>query len=312
MQPSSDVFSAGILLWELVALQRFWNHLPEYEVRRRLVGFDIPDISRLKPQVGGELGRICRQALAPDPARRYASAVEFATELERFLLERSAVAAPASIARVMANACGALQQEARRVLEDALESPTTSGRRRESLTEAGLWQVLTRERPLPSSTAAVWVAGTLAALLIAIGAQRLRSAAPDASDSEPVSLESVVLEPVSREVLSLDAASLDAPPAASPVAVSAPAMSGRSPEPRSSTTRIQTLSLEPTPARRAPARAKLALERSEPVPERRRLVAADARARRARRPGESTPARASTDGAATPREASPLTIRRER
>jgi len=307
MQPASDVFSAGILLWELVALQRFWNQLPEYEVRRRLVAFDIPDIARLKPQVGGELARICRRALAADPGQRYPNAAPLAIDLERFLVERAAVAAPATIALVMRNACGALQREAQQRLSSALDavqggSPQRGSERSDTPSEAGIWHVLTKERPMSGSTTAVWAAGALGALLIAIAALIARTQ-PSSSDVEPIAIE-----PVSRESASTEAAL----PAIPPPDRASEAPPAAAPERRSSTTTIQTLL--PDPVRRQPSPASVAPrakpERSEPVLLR-KPAEPEPRARRARRLTESTTS-PSLGEADPPRDEPALTIRLER
>jgi serine/threonine protein kinase len=298
MQPASDVFSAGVLMWELVALQRFWNQLPEYEVRRRLLAFDIPDIARLKPQISGELARICGQALAADPGHRYPSAATLAIDLERFLVERAAVAAPATIALVMKSACCALQREARQRLSSALDAAQGgASRRSEAPSEAGIWHVLTKERPMSSSATAAWAAGGLAALLIAIAVQSARTQPPSSNDVQPIAIE-----PVSREAASPEAALPEAAPSAGPPlqtvpppAMPPPALSERS----SPTTTIQTLLPErprPSPASVAP-RAKLELE---------------PRARRARRAMEAPSSPSLDEAGPAPRDESALTIRLER
>jgi serine/threonine-protein kinase len=298
LQPASDVFSAGILLWELVALQRFWNQLPEYEIRRRLVAFDIPDIARLKPQVGGELARICRQALAADPAHRYPSAAPLSIDLERFLMERSALVAPATIAGVMKSACSALQHEARQRLSSALDAVQGGATQRRS--EAGIWHVLTKERPMSGSTAAVWATGALGALSIAIAAQSARTQPPRSSDAQPVAIEPVSLPAASLPAVSLPAASLQAVslPAVSLPAVPPPVRAGdvptlAAPERHSATTTIQTLM--PHAARRSPSPASVAL-----------------RARRARRLTEATAIPPLHETSSAPRDEPALTIRLER
>jgi eukaryotic-like serine/threonine-protein kinase len=290
LQPASDVFSAGILLWELVALQRFWHQLPEYEIRRRLVTFDIPDIARLKPRVSGELARICRQALAADPGDRYPSAVPLSIDLERFLVQRSAVAAPATIARVMSNACSALQSEARQRLSSALDAvrgarPQRGPEPGESPSEVGIWHVLTKERPLSGSTTAMWAAGALGALSIAIAAQSAQS--PSSSDVQPVAIE-----PVSLPAASLQAVSPPDPVVSPPDRVAdIPALVA--PERHSATTTIQTLMPDPELRQASPASVA-------------------PRARRARRQSEATSMPALGESSPTPRDEPALTIRLER
>jgi serine/threonine-protein kinase len=300
LQPASDVFSAGILLWELVALQRFWSQLPEYEIRRRLVAFDIPHIARLKPQVGGELARICRQALAADPAHRYPSATPLAIDLERFLRERSALVAPATIAAVMKNACFALQREARQRLSGALDAVQGSEARRrpersERPSEAGIWHVLTKERPMSGSTTAMWAAGALGAVLIAVAAQSAWTQPPSSSHAPPVALAPVSREAASREAVLREVV----PPEAVPRdAVPPPDRAGdvpplAAPERHSATTTIQTLL--PEPERQPPSPANVA-----------------ARARRARRLIASRSIPALDEPSSTERDEPALTIRLER
>jgi serine/threonine-protein kinase len=310
-QPSSDVFSAGIVLWELVALQRFWNNLPEYEVRRRLVAFDIPDVARLKPNFGGELARICRQALAPDPARRYPSAAELSIDLERFLVERRALAAPATVALVMKNACCALQREARQTLESALDTASAASRPSETPTEAGIWHVLTRERPRATSTTAAWAAGALAALLIAIVAQRARTPSTEPRDAKPVAIEPASIEPAAMDhqgalggTVRQPAPLLDAERSGDSSALDAP-------RPRTSTTTIQTLMPERNPRPPASVASRAKQERPDPGIERRRQAEAEARARRAR-PAEPSTSIEPIDDGRTPRDQSSLSIRLER
>lgn len=306
LQPASDVFAAGILLWELVALQRFWNQLPEYEIRRRLVAFDIPDIARLRPQVSGELARICRQALAADPSHRFPSAAQLSIALERFLVERSAVAAPATIALVMNHACGALQREAQQRLASALDAALGASRRSEAPSEVGIWHVLTKERPMPRSTLAAWAAGALAALSIAIAAYGARTSAPSPSDAaKPVALDAP------REAMSSRAP----PPPALPALDEAGGGEGstlEAPEGRSSTTTIQTLMPERTPRSAASAASRAKPERSVPALERRKPNPPEPRALRARRPPEAAQLQSLDAAGPAPRDEPALSIRLER
>jgi len=314
-QPA-DVFAAGVLLWELVALQRFWNHLPEYEVRRRLLTFDIPNITRLEPSVTGELGRICQKALMADRGQRYGSATELSLEFERYLAERSAIVAPATIASVMASACGPLRREARQALDRAFDALHGLTRVSEVPIEAGVWHVPSKERSLSRTTAA-WAAGALGALLIALAVQRVAKQRPVSDDAVPTGVEPVAVQPVPSEPAALEPLSVDALPTlpaddARPDGEVSQVADGAALGPERPTTAIQTLIPDPELSRRGPpgvgtrgvVRHSLGAERQR--------AAEIERARKVRRPGDAAPGEPSDDSAVAPRDGTPLTIRLER
>jgi serine/threonine protein kinase len=102
----ADVFAAGILLWELITLRRFWGNQKEAAVMHQLLAFDIPQRRGLATEMNDELARICGRALAPDPAARYATAAEMQVELERHLLEHSSFVMESTIGQLVQTACG--------------------------------------------------------------------------------------------------------------------------------------------------------------------------------------------------------------
>jgi serine/threonine protein kinase len=104
--PGSDVYSAGVLLYELltgvrphgsrsssrVELERAVleedPEPPSTAARRSADGtLDIPSASwrATPPRLGRDLDAICLKALRREPAARYASAAEFAADLRRYL-----------------------------------------------------------------------------------------------------------------------------------------------------------------------------------------------------------------------------------
>ena len=81
----SDVFSAGIMLWEALAGQRMWKGLGEVEVARKLADGAIPDLTEVRDDLPDELIDIVATATSTDREERYETASEFAHELERYL-----------------------------------------------------------------------------------------------------------------------------------------------------------------------------------------------------------------------------------
>ncbi len=95
----TDVYGLGAVLYFLLTKRpphEFKNLSPE-ELRRAICD-DAPEMpSSLRPDLKGDLENVLLKALHADPARRYASAREFAEDLERYLTHRPVLATPDSV-----------------------------------------------------------------------------------------------------------------------------------------------------------------------------------------------------------------------
>ncbi|MEZ6037073.1 MAG: protein kinase [Planctomycetota bacterium] len=83
--PVSDVFSLGIVLYELQARRRPFDAETTQQVFLRIEAGDYEPLRRVAPSTPRDLETICHKALESDPAARYASAGAFAEDLQRFL-----------------------------------------------------------------------------------------------------------------------------------------------------------------------------------------------------------------------------------
>ena len=84
----SDVFAAGLLLWEAVTGRRFWGELNDLDIIHALVTGDFdPSPRSVDPSVPEALDAMCCRALASRPDHRYATAGELRDALEAFLSE---------------------------------------------------------------------------------------------------------------------------------------------------------------------------------------------------------------------------------
>jgi serine/threonine-protein kinase len=96
---ATDVYALGVLLYELLAGVRPFQHLTPVELGRAVCETEPQPPSKVAAestarQVRGDLDQIALKALQKDPARRYASAGQFADDLARFLAGQPVVARP--------------------------------------------------------------------------------------------------------------------------------------------------------------------------------------------------------------------------
>ena len=90
---TSDVYSLGVLLYELLTYRRPFDTRSPQEALRRIEAEEPPrpstvcplDSPRLQRQLRGDLDNIVMRALQRDPARRYQSARELSEDLTRYL-----------------------------------------------------------------------------------------------------------------------------------------------------------------------------------------------------------------------------------
>lgn len=81
----TDIFSLGIVLWELLAGERLFISNNEVNTLRKIRECRIPSLRKLNPSVPIELERIANKALARDRNLRYQTAAAYHKDLNRFL-----------------------------------------------------------------------------------------------------------------------------------------------------------------------------------------------------------------------------------
>ncbi|MBK8010832.1 MAG: serine/threonine protein kinase [Deltaproteobacteria bacterium] len=79
----ADIFSAGILLWELLTQQRLFLRASDYETVRAVISCDAPSPRTINPDVPWNLSWVAYRALRKSPWWRYSSAGEMCRAILR-------------------------------------------------------------------------------------------------------------------------------------------------------------------------------------------------------------------------------------
>ena len=81
----TDIFSLGIVLWELLAHDRLFVANNEINTLRKIRDCQIPSLRKLNPNIHAELERIVQKALARDRNLRYQTGAALHRDLSRYL-----------------------------------------------------------------------------------------------------------------------------------------------------------------------------------------------------------------------------------
>ncbi|KAA3615158.1 MAG: hypothetical protein DWQ01_00090 [Planctomycetota bacterium] len=81
----SDVFSLGVILFEMLSFRRPFRGRDRESLRQALQTFTPPDPRRIEPEIPWELAAICQRALEAKPEDRYPSMDAFRKDLQRYL-----------------------------------------------------------------------------------------------------------------------------------------------------------------------------------------------------------------------------------
>ncbi len=81
----TDIFSLGIVLWELLAKERLFVAESEIGTLKKIREGKIPSVRKLNPNVPEELERIVNKSLTKSTTDRYQTCADFQKDLNRFL-----------------------------------------------------------------------------------------------------------------------------------------------------------------------------------------------------------------------------------
>jgi len=93
----TDVYSLGVVLYEMLTLQRPFSGISSDEIVWQILHREPADVRTRNPRVPRDLAVITATAMAKAPEARYANARAFADDLERFLRYEPIVARPPGV-----------------------------------------------------------------------------------------------------------------------------------------------------------------------------------------------------------------------
>jgi len=101
----SDVFSLGVVAYELLSLRRPFQADTTHQLVRQIVHVEPPSLHELRSRIPNELAAIVAKAMEKSPSDRYATAAAFARDLRNHLEHREVTARQAGALRSFVKWC---------------------------------------------------------------------------------------------------------------------------------------------------------------------------------------------------------------
>jgi eukaryotic-like serine/threonine-protein kinase len=122
----ADVYSAGIILLEMVSGRRIWENMSDVRIMRSVLDGAVPSLTELIEDAPPGLVHICRKATARDPNERYASAAELRTAIREYVSLKDAAATQEEIAALSIALFGDRREQVRALVRDRMENEAKS------------------------------------------------------------------------------------------------------------------------------------------------------------------------------------------
>ena len=192
----SDLFSLGVLLFELLTGERLYRNDSTMQGARKILSEAPPDLGEERDDAPPELVALMFRLLAKDPAKRPGAAAEVVASLEEILSELVAVEGVQPLREWVTEATGDRRQEQ----QSAISAAVRQARVRQSKKSARQ-----RRRPYYLGAAIVVIAlGTVIVWSVKMGADAAQTATvtdPD-PDPDPVERTTVIgAEPIEEAVI---------------------------------------------------------------------------------------------------------------
>jgi serine/threonine-protein kinase len=118
----SDIFSLGIVLFELTTSRRLFRGEHDIDTLKLVIGGPIPKPSSIDPKYPPGLERIVLKALERNPEARYQTAQALAEDLRAYLKSERIVVAQSGLAGLMKRVLGERIEQRRKAVRAALKA----------------------------------------------------------------------------------------------------------------------------------------------------------------------------------------------
>ncbi len=101
----TDLFSVGVLMWEMLAGQRLFHRADQDATLAAVLREPIPTPSSVRPEVPAKLDEVVMRALERDRAARWATAGDMLAAINKFLYSLDVTPGPRDVAALVAKFC---------------------------------------------------------------------------------------------------------------------------------------------------------------------------------------------------------------
>jgi serine/threonine protein kinase len=148
----SDLFSLGVVMWNALTGERLFDGADVKATLANVREKEMPPPSTVGLRPPASLDAICLKALARDPAARYQSAEEMATDLRAVAIREELLASSSDVARWVTSTFGEELQVRRLAVLDASRRAKAAGTARSEMLEADrASDPEVNEEPVPSA-----------------------------------------------------------------------------------------------------------------------------------------------------------------
>jgi serine/threonine-protein kinase len=210
----SDIFAAGIMLFELTTGRRLFKAKSEYETLKLICERDYPRPSQIRAGYPAQLEQVVMRALAKDPAVRYQNARDMQADLEAFIREERIAASAVSLANWMKMLFEDKIAEQKEALQDVKQLADVIASQRTSLIETDLFvgtQTTTGAATIsgtnasafvaPAPKSRMWIAAVALLAVVGVGFLVLRMRQPEdkAAETHAATQPVVAIEPAAKK-----------------------------------------------------------------------------------------------------------------
>src|SRR5690606_37674299 len=121
----ADIYSMGVIAWEVAAARRMWTGVSDAKIMQRILAADLPDLRTFAPDVDPELSRIISRALEREPSKRYSTALEFQADLDQYVTTLGAPLRNRDLGRALSKMFDDVRIERQRTIEGQLARTDT-------------------------------------------------------------------------------------------------------------------------------------------------------------------------------------------